>query len=463
MSAAGTDLDAGSLRIVGGVRLTRAGRWKKVAGFALGVFASLTLLGPMLSGHVTLIALAAALACARALARLHFGQGYARDPTPTPPQGGARIGTEGSERRARIGTEGFESTRGMVRGAVAIDRGAVAVELRGRSVAFAADEIEDGWFEPGVLATVVLRMKSGDRLAFSTMDETAARAALQAAGVAPSQQVLRVRIASPASQHAGGAALGVLALAAVCAIAIPAALIFAGQWIQALIAGHTGAIAGIALSAPLLFFAGFALFKTVQFLAPPSVVIGVDGVALRGVGLRRFVPYAQVADVTREPPGVWLRLRSREDVLFPTSPETPAAEVVYERIRDAMRAARAGVSPEAKLALLDRNGRSFEAWKAALRDLVQGAGYRTVALDHDELGHVIEDAGATPERRVAAAIALGAAGRPEAEARARIAVQACADERLQLAVDLASRGELDEAALGQAIGGARGTGSGGEA
>src|SRR5882757_5820804 len=62
-------LDAGVLRVVGGVRLARAGRWKKLAGFALGVCTSLTVLGPMLSAHVTWIALLGAIFSARTLLR----------------------------------------------------------------------------------------------------------------------------------------------------------------------------------------------------------------------------------------------------------------------------------------------------------------------------------------------------------------------------------------------------------
>ena len=57
---------------------------------------------------------------------------------------------------------------------------------------------------------------------------------------------------------------------------------------------------------------------------------------------------------------------------------------------------------------------------------------------------MLSDPAASPTRRVAAAYALSKAGDSALHDRARIVMDACADERLRIAITRAVDGDLDE-------------------
>ena len=77
-------------------------------------------------------------------------------------------------------------------------------------------------------------------------------------------------------------------------------------------------------------------------------------------------------------------------------------EVAKSGRRDASHAA-------AVLALLERQGDSFEAWRERVRSLVRSArAFRETVVTPEDLLRVIEDPAATPEQRVGATMALSA-------------------------------------------------------
>ena len=120
--------------------------------------------------------------------------------------------------------------------------------------------------------------------------------------------------------------------------------------------------------------------------------------------------------------------------------------LLFTRIREAMSLEGAGAAPS--LAQLDRGERSLDAWKKALRELAAVAeGYRSSALSTEDLGAVIDDHGAPVERRLAAAVTLGARAPDEARRRVRLAARVCADEDLAAALEQAAEGEIAEALL----------------
>ena len=97
----------------------------------------------------------------------------------------------------------------------------------------------------------------------------------------------------------------------------------------------------------------------------------------------------------------------------------------------------------------------MDEWLRAVRALAgERGGYRDAALDPRALLDVVEDGGAPAERRIAAAAALGSA---DATLRRRVAAAAdtCADPRLAAALAAAGAGELEEAAVEEAVRAAR--------
>jgi hypothetical protein len=108
------------------------------------------------------------------------------------------------------------------------------------------------------------------------------------------------------------------------------------------------------------------------------------------------------------------------------------------------------VSTDARFALLDREGRTQEAWRTALRALLTAESYRGVTLSRDEMVSVLEDEAGPTERRVAAALALADATDADVAIRARVAAEG-ADERVRVVLTGALDGALDDVVLDEVI------------
>jgi hypothetical protein len=158
-----------------------------------------------------------------------------------------------------------------------------------------------------------------------------------------------------------------------------------------------------------------------------EVVVGSDGVLIKGLLGRRFVPFSDIERVDDEEAGVTLALRGNDDLLLP---RTAGDEGLAARLREAMQArGRADLPPE-RVAALNRGGRSAEERRRDLVKLAQkGNGYRDEAFSGERLAAVVEDASVPADRRVGAALMLAAAGDEPARARVRIAAAATACAR----------------------------------
>lgn len=189
----------------------------------------------------------------------------------------------------------------------------------------------------------------------------------------------------------------------------------------------------------------------------PEVVVGVDGLTVRTPLRDRFVSFAELASVTPEPTPqpTHLRLRFRDGreerlrlVVVQTTARTERIQAIARHVDDALRAREEAI-PAAQL---DRAGRAIEAWRSALADLARRrAAYRGEALSRDELVRILERPETSPEHRVAAALALVDSGEPDAHARIRVAADACANDRLRVALEKLADGEVDDEALERAL------------
>ena len=241
------------------------------------------------------------------------------------------------------------------------------------------------------------------------------------------------------------------------------------------------AVVGIAVAfAVVMFFGAFfhisgaAMVLPIFFLVTLGVIlagkaetvrIGLDGISTEWMGRRRFVPIASVRDVHSgvAPPkanesdlaeqlgtrfGVTVKLYEGDDVEIEVA-DAEQAEIIAERVQEAMDVAKASSHPVAP-ALLRPPGASATEWIQRLRAAGAGANatLRIAPVDQDELWTVLDSASARPADRAAAAVALAITG-DEAKKRVRIAAETILDESLRTALEAAA--DEDEEALEAAL------------
>lgn len=224
-----------------------------------------------------------------------------------------------------------------------------------------------------------------------------------------------------------------------------------------------------------LGYAGFVA----QLLSSTRVEVGTDGIAVRWLWQKSFVPMSDVLRVERVEGDVsWtgnypviVRVHRRSgppvDLLAQMPKRTAAgrddkwahvasreADMLIERITEAVQERATG--GDADLAsweseLLSRGERAIDQWVAALRGLsTEVESFRRQAGGGiDALWGVVEDAAAAPERRAAAAVALAPHLDEGGKERVRIAARATAAPKLRIALEAAATN--DEDALAEAL------------
>ncbi len=328
------------------------------------------------------------------------------------------------------------------RGTLWIDAAGVEVEIGGRRHRFARAEIAGGWAESfRDREEVVLAMRGGTLIRAAVDGASQARAVLRAAGVAPEQRAVSLRLG--AAETGGMRAVLVfltMLLAPFSALLIAGALGLAFDR-----QGEAAAVCGF-----FAVLAAAALVILTRPLVTTTLRIGTDGVIVERLWRRRFLPRAALAAVNAYEDRVVLRRREGQPLVLRTSGRIEAATVV-QRIRDAIAGPRDAAPEATSLSLLDRHGRSVRAWLREVRSLgAERGGYRHAALDRRALLDVVEDGRAPPERRIAAAAALGTAEQA-IRFRVKAAAGTCADPRLGAALEAASAGELEEAQIEEAV------------
>lgn len=202
----------------------------------------------------------------------------------------------------------------------------------------------------------------------------------------------------------------------------------------------------------MLLFLAFALI-------PSRIDVGADGVLVRWLHKRRFIPTRDIESVemfdrafgrgrTR---GALLKLPlgERYDIAVFGHTVADAAELV-ERIEEAVHAHRAHASGDTTAALA-RGRMPVRVWIRSLRTIGTGANatHRVAPVPHDRLWEILEDPGASASDRAAAATALSSSDEPDARARVRVAADAIAEPCLRVAIAAAAEG--DDAELASAM------------
>jgi len=286
------------------------------------------------------------------------------------------------------------------------------------------------------------------------------RALLHALGLDATQSASNFSIAAISTkQRARRTIASILGLVAMVVAGVSAAI---ARRALGLPPGALGAIgvAGVIAYAVLLL----------QLLTPTKVVVGADGVLIRWLWQKRFVPIADIVSaevVDGEPTSfnqspilVRVHLRSGAPMdLFAdvarSGPMAPSglqrfarmrAEILAERINEAV--AGRGESDASALAfdvgLLRRSDRAIDEWVSALRALRSNVQtFREPGVVLDQLWKVLEDVRATPEKRAAAAVVLSPHLDEGGRERLRVAAEATVAPKLRVALEAAAEDDDD--------------------
>lgn len=201
-------------------------------------------------------------------------------------------------------------------------------------------------------------------------------------------------------------------------------------------------------------------------LLPQRVEVGDDGILLRWLSNRRFIPFSTISDVASDREGAVLTLQSGKIVKIRLSYKADAAVDQRAKLLEAIRmrldahTARGHAEEES---LLARGNRDLPTWLHDMRALGAGtgtaAGYRTIAIPEDRLWEILENPSADPSAREGAALALHASldetgrdkvralSRTTASPRLRVALDGVAkesdDSKLRIALDIAEREDAE--------------------
>ena len=338
------------------------------------------------------------------------------------------------------------------RGTFTLEDGRVAITTRRGRRLIEQSEVAGGWREVhGADHFAQPELRNGQLVTIRTTDADVADRLLASLGVSQRRAVaLAVPRASSTGRRMAGCIAPIVMLVLVSLLI--AAVVQLGRG-----AALAGPLGGLAVS---LVLALLTLGWAVRALAGTRVVVGTDGVVIRRPFRRaRVIAYEDLRAVSRLGPGPWGRSPARRSaVRFERldgstvdvrTAEADDAATLEDRVRAAMTVVAADGEVPFDPSRLDRRARDLHAWRAALEGLArQQPTYREHACNLEQLAALCESPRERPERRVAAAVALGASGDESLRPRLRIAAEGCAHPKLRIALEAAAADEdIEEAVL----------------
>lgn len=211
---------------------------------------------------------------------------------------------------------------------------------------------------------------------------------------------------------------------------------------------------------PLGAFLIAGLFMLSNRLQQQSLIVGTDGVQLNGLMKSVFYKHSAIAGVTVDGAKITLELRSGEPIELTTSrekrgkpQEVELARRIHDRIVAARRASEGQAAEMAGVASLERGGRTVREWLEFLRRVGDGAeqSFRKAAVSRADLLGTLEDPSARAIDRFAAAVSLARNLTEEEKPRVRVAIDACAEQklakRLRVVIEEPSEEALEKALL----------------
>lgn len=198
--------------------------------------------------------------------------------------------------------------------------------------------------------------------------------------------------------------------------------------------------AGLAMTVAALVLA----FLAMRLALGVRMRVGTDGVMLREIFRRRFVPHADIVAVRADDARIVIGRTNGTEMRFevpvykgehgkPSPAANDEATAIVRRIRQAQSAHRDAAPVTDLSAALDRGARTTREWLDQLRKLGQGtiATFRTVSVSRDQIFDVVTSTTATAKDRIAALVALRASLRDDEKTRIRVATEKIAAPELR--------------------------------
>ena len=295
------------------------------------------------------------------------------------------------------------------------------IGLRGEnlSLAISSADILSAHFIPSEaedLGTLVLHQKGGREHHISIASSNA-RGFLRASKLGPRHQATRITSTTTPLGCLGVIGYFLFAPAGVIGFLGTSSLPWAFDLVG--FSTETGYYFPLTLLMLLTYLsAGDILTDLVKLVAGNTIVLGTDGIRW-GKLRRKFIAYADIASLrVVRPLGAFsnhqLIIEAKDGVtehkIRLRGFVKDASKIVEERLRGALEHSADILMPQ-----LDRQGRSDEEWREALRELVKHRGdYRKAAVPKERVRALLQDPAAPPEQRLGAAVALVEAEDPEA-------------------------------------------------
>lgn len=308
------------------------------------------------------------------------------------------------------------------------------------------EQIKDGLFQPrpprdpgkaSSLGPSLRLYGKRKRILFEVeADQAEANEMLQVLGLDASHRRAQFSTASPLFATTGR---NILFTWSMLALGAGIAMVLAAMGIK-------GGSAGIFVVLPFLFFG----------MLPQRVEVGVDGVLIRWMWQKRFIPMNQIRRVSmRDSRQVVLHLESGEEVnIYAAMPRSDGSfalqrrDALVARIREAQLVYQSRGPIVDVAALVGRGDRPRSEWVEALMKLRDQAGYREAVVRDEDLWRLVEDPAAPEDARAGAVMALrsgkGGLGE-EGKARVRVAADATASPKLRVVLDAAVADSDEEA------------------
>ena len=191
-----------------------------------------------------------------------------------------------------------------------------------------------------------------------------------------------------------------------------------------------------------------------------SLVVGTDGVQATSLMKSAFYKHSAVSRVQSDGDEVTIELRGGEVLAFrttrqrkPKAEDIELARRICDRIIAARNAAGSATTDEASSTSLGRGGRTAREWLEFLRRVGDGAeaSFRKAAVSRDSLLRTLENPAARGLDRLVALVSLAKNLSAEEVPRVRVAIDACAEQRLakrlRVALDEPSADALERALL----------------
>ena len=307
--------------------------------------------------------------------------------------------------------------------------------------------VKTGWCEAtGEGSAVVLRLDNGTEVAIQPGDGDV-DGVLRCVGLPASARAERMRLGG---DDVAGRRTAAVVMWPLLAAGVPMALGSIFMLVASVVTWDVSLLAfggmSVLSSAPILLLSWWVVAK----LVPTWLSVGTDGVLIQLLR-RKFIPFSDLTGVRIDGSGspchvLFVRKRSKPiKVKTATHAQAEAVQQQVESALDAFESRRRAALIED----LEPGDRTEAEWRESLKGVLKQDGYRSQAVDREQLLRVVEDPGQHPRVRVAAAVALEEGSQPEEKQRIRVAAQASASPRVRVALEQAAEGGVEDDTLSE--------------